>query len=74
VRPSAIDLAAAAMATTSIPKPQTSEAPPTTYRAIPIVAGAMGPAGFTLSRTLAAPSMLGWSIIVAVNAIALTRL
>ena len=42
--------------------------------AIPIAAGALEPAGFTLSPAIAALSMSGSSIIVAVNAIALKRL
>ena len=42
--------------------------------AIPIAAGALEPAGFTLSPQLAALSMSGSSIIVAVNAILLRRL
>ncbi len=42
--------------------------------AIPIAAGILEPEGFTLSPALAALSMSGSSIIVAVNAIALKRL
>jgi Cu2+-exporting ATPase len=42
--------------------------------AIPIAAGVLEPAGFTLSPAIAALSMSGSSIIVAVNAIALKRL
>ncbi|MGB0093176.1 MAG: heavy metal translocating P-type ATPase [Solirubrobacteraceae bacterium] len=42
--------------------------------AIPIAAGILEPAGFTLSPAIAALSMSGSSIIVAVNAIALKRL
>jgi P-type Cu2+ transporter len=42
--------------------------------AIPIAAGALEPIGFTLSPEIAALSMSGSSIIVAVNAIALKRL
>jgi Cu2+-exporting ATPase len=42
--------------------------------AIPIAAGVLEPEGFTLSPALAALSMSGSSIIVAVNAIALKRL
>jgi P-type Cu2+ transporter len=42
--------------------------------AIPIAAGVLEPAGFTLSPAVAALSMSGSSIIVAVNAIALKRL
>ena len=42
--------------------------------AIPIAAGLLEPEGFTLSPALAALSMSGSSIIVAVNAIALKRL
>ena len=41
--------------------------------AIPIAAGVLEPAGFTLSPAIAALSMSGSSIIVAVNAIALKR-
>jgi len=42
--------------------------------AIPIAAGALEPIGFTLSPEIAAISMSGSSIIVAVNAISLRRL
>ena len=42
--------------------------------AIPIAGGVLEPAGFTLSPAIAALSMSGSSIIVAVNAIALKRL
>jgi Cu2+-exporting ATPase len=42
--------------------------------AIPIAAGALEPIGFTLSPEIAAISMSGSSVIVAVNAIALRRL
>jgi P-type Cu2+ transporter len=42
--------------------------------AIPIAAGALEPVGFTLSPEVAALSMSGSSIIVAVNAISLRRL
>jgi Cu2+-exporting ATPase len=42
--------------------------------AIPIAAGVLEPIGFTLSPAIAALSMSGSSIIVAVNAIALRRL
>ena len=42
--------------------------------AIPIAAGVLEPAGFTLSPAIAALSMSGSSVIVAVNAIALKRL
>jgi Cu2+-exporting ATPase len=42
--------------------------------AIPIAAGVLEPQGFTLSPAVAALSMSGSSIIVAVNAIALKRL
>ena len=42
--------------------------------AIPIAAGVLEPVGFTLSPAVAAVSMSGSSIIVAVNAIALKRL
>jgi Cu2+-exporting ATPase len=42
--------------------------------AIPIAAGVLQPEGFTLSPAIAALSMSGSSIIVAVNAIALKRL
>ena len=42
--------------------------------AIPIAAGALEPAGFTLSPEIAALSMSGSSIIVALNAISLRRL
>jgi P-type Cu2+ transporter len=42
--------------------------------AIPIAAGAFEPLGFTLRPEIAAISMSGSSILVAVNAIALKRL
>ena len=42
--------------------------------AIPIAAGALEPIGFTLSPEIAALSMSGSSIIVALNAVALRRL
>jgi Cu2+-exporting ATPase len=42
--------------------------------AIPIAAGVLEPVGFTLSPAIAALSMSGSSVIVAVNAIALKRL
>jgi Cu2+-exporting ATPase len=42
--------------------------------AIPIAAGALEPVGFTLSPEIAALSMSGSSVIVALNAIALRRL
>jgi P-type Cu2+ transporter len=42
--------------------------------AIPIAAGALEPVGFTLSPEIAAISMSGSSVIVALNAIALRRL
>jgi Cu2+-exporting ATPase len=42
--------------------------------AIPIAAGILEPEGFTLSPAVAALSMSGSSIIVAVNAIGLKRL
>jgi P-type Cu2+ transporter len=42
--------------------------------AIPVAAGALAPAGFTLSPEIAALSMSGSSIIVALNAIWLRRL
>jgi Cu2+-exporting ATPase len=42
--------------------------------AIPIAAGILEPEGFTLSPAVAALSMSGSSIIVAVNAISLKRL
>ena len=41
--------------------------------AIPIAAGVLEPVGFTLSPAIAALSMSGSSIIVAVNAVALRR-
>jgi P-type Cu2+ transporter len=42
--------------------------------AIPIAAGVLEPAGFTLSPEVGAISMSGSSLIVALNALALKRL